>query len=72
MKEGLRMVVENSPSSGSNRNGVAERAMQSVQGVIRTIRSSREESWRVTLGVVQRIWSRIAEHAEFLSRFEVG
>ena len=33
-------------------NGMAERAIQSVEGMMRTIRFSLEERWEVTVGIV--------------------
>ena len=39
MMSGSRMIVENSPVGSSKSNGIVERAIQSVQGMIRTIRS---------------------------------
>ena len=40
MKRGLRMVIENRLVGSSKRNGIVETAVQSVQGMIRTIRSA--------------------------------
>ena len=42
---GRGMVMENSPVHSSKSNGYIERAVQSVQGMIRTWRSSLEEKW---------------------------
>ena len=39
-KEWMRMIIENSLVGSSKRNGIVERAIQSVQGTIRTIRSA--------------------------------
>ena len=39
LTSGSRMIVENSPVGSSKSNGIVERAIQSVQGMIRTIRS---------------------------------
>ena len=39
---GQRMVVENSPVHSSKSNGFIERTIQSVQGLVRTWRSSLE------------------------------
>ena len=62
MTSGLRMIIENSPV-----------AIQSVQGMIRTIRSDIEGRWRVKIDATHSIWPWIAEHAGFfLTRFEVG
>ena len=70
MKGGSRMIVESSPVGSSQSNGTVERAIQSVQGMVRTLRSSLEEKCEKMLEAVQR-W--IAEHAGFLlTRFEIG
>ena len=67
------MIIENSPVGSSKSNGIVERAIQSVQGVIRTIRSDIEGRWRVKIDATHSIWPWIAEHAGFsLTRFEVG
>ena len=39
LTSGSRMIVENSPVGSSKSNGIVERAIQSVQEMIRTIRS---------------------------------
>ena len=45
MRGGLRIIVENSPVgiASSKSNGIIERAIQSVQRMIRTIRNDIEE-----------------------------
>ena len=73
MTSGSRMIVENSPVGSSKSNGIVERAIQSVQGMIRTIRSDIEGRWGVKIDATHSIWPWIAEHAGFLlTRFEVG
>ena len=73
MTSGSRMIIEKSPVGSSKSNGIVERAVQSVQGMIRTIRSDIEGRWGVKIDVTHSIWPWIAEHAGFLStRFEVG
>ena len=70
---GQRMVVEHSPVHSSKSNGVVERAVQGVQGMIRTMRSALEEKWGIKLDVVHPIWAWIAEYAGWLlTRCEVG
>ena len=50
-----------------------QRAIQSEQGMVSTMRSSREEKWGTKLEAVHSIWPWIAERAGFFSaRFEVG
>ena len=67
------MMAENSPVFSSKSNGIVERAVQSVQGMIRTLRSAVEEKWKVKLPTDHAIWPRMAEYAGYLlSRAEVG
>ena len=40
------MIVENSPVGRSKSDGIVERAIQSVQGMIRTIRRDIEGLWK--------------------------
>jgi hypothetical protein len=73
VKGGGKMVVEHSPVHSSQSNGVVERGIQAVQGMIRTMRSALEEKWGVKLEVVHPVWSWMAEYAAFLlTRCEVG
>ena len=61
------------PVGSSKSNGIVERAIQSVQRMIRTIRSDIEGQWGVKIDATHSIWPWIAEHAGFLlMRFEVG
>ena len=53
---GSRMIIQNSPVGSSKRNGIVERAIQSVQGMIRTIRSDIEGRWRVKSDATHSIW----------------
>ena len=47
--------------------------MQSVQGVVRTLRSALEWRWGVKLEVNHLVWPWLVEYASFLlTRFEVG
>ena len=43
---GSRMIIENSPVGSSRSNGIVVRAIQSVQGMIRTIGTDIEGRWR--------------------------
>ena len=49
IKSGSRMIIETSPVGSWKSNGIVARAMQRVQGKIRTIRSAIEENgkWRL-------------------------
>ena len=42
-RRGMKMVVEHSPVHSSKSNGIIERAVQTVQGQVRTLRSQVEE-----------------------------
>ena len=67
------MVVEHSPVFSSKSNGFIERGVQSVQGVVRTLRSALESRWGVRLSVDHGIWTWITEYAGWLlTRFQVG
>ena len=69
VKSGSRMITENSSKS----KGTVERAIQSVQRMIRTKRSASEGQWEVKIDVTHSVWPWIAEQAGFLpTRFQVG
>ena len=73
MTIGSRMIIENSPVGSSKSNGSVERAMQSVQGMIRTIRNNIEGRWGVKIDATHSHWPWTEERAGFqLTRFEVG
>ena len=55
------MVVESSPVHSSKGNGFIERTIQSVQGLVRTWRSSLEAKWGVKLDVEHRTWPWLVE-----------
>ena len=72
MKSGSGMTIQNSPFGSWNSYRIVERTIQSVQGVIRTLRSTIQEQWEGEL-VTHSVWLWIAEQARFLlTRFEVG
>ena len=75
MKSGSRMVIENGSVGSSKSNVIVERAIQSVQGMIRTMCSAVGEKCevKVKVDVTHSVWTWIAEQAGFLlTRFEVG
>ena len=73
MKSWSRMIMENSLVGSSKSNGMVERAIQSVRGVIRALRSAIEEKWEVKIDVTHSVRPWIAEQTEFHpTRFEVG
>ena len=70
MKGRSRMIAENnSPVGSSKSNGTVEKVIQ----MIKMLRISFEEKWKVKLEVVHSILPWIAAYAGFLlTRFEVG
>ena len=65
--------VEHSPVYSSKSNGVIERGVQTVQGMIRTLRSALEERWQIELQTEHAVWCWLAEYAGWLvNRAEVG
>jgi hypothetical protein len=66
-------IPENSPTYSHQSNGVAERAVQSVEGMIRTMRSALEERITGKLEIEDSIWPWVVEYASYLlNRMEVG
>ena len=72
-KGGIRMAVENSPVHSSKSDGLIERAIQTVQGQIRTMKSALEDKWGVELKIDHPVWPWLVEYAALLLiRGEVG
>ena len=70
---GGRWIVEHSPVESHASNGVVERAIQSVAGQVRVLRSCLEDKWSVKLNSKHAVIPWIMEHAAYvLNRFEVG
>ena len=70
-------VPENSPTYAHQSNGVVERGIQSVEGMIRTLRSALEERMgghaMAKLEIGEAIWPWLEEYASYLiNRCEVG
>ena len=66
-------IPENSPTYSHQSNGIAERAVQSVEGMIRSLRSALEERISGKLDITDAIWPWIVEYASYLmNRLEVG
>ena len=66
-------LVENSPVGSSGSNGVVERAVQGVEGQIRTLKLACEERLRIRLRPDDRLVLFLAEYsAHLLNRLEVG
>ena len=56
-------IPEKSPVSSHQSNGVAERGAQSVEGMIRTLRSALEEHISAKLDIEDSIWPWLIEYA---------
>ena len=70
---GARMVVESSLVGDSKGNGVIERAVKSVQGQVRVMRSALEERIGAKLDPQHVVFPWMVEYASLmLNRFEVG
>ena len=70
---GRGMVVEHSPVHSSKSNGIIERTIQRLQGIIRTWRSAVEDKWGVKLEAEHRIWPWLVEAVGWtMTRAEVG
>ena len=68
-----RTIMENSPAHSSKSNGVVERGVQTIQGMVRTLRSAIEERWMVKLDPENALWTWLVEYAGWLvNRAEVG
>ena len=66
-------VIEKSPVGSSGSNGVVERAVQSVEGMIRTLRSACEERLKVKIKPEEKLTIFMAEYAAYLlNRLEIG
>ena len=69
----VRTMVEHSPVGESASNGVVERGIQSVQGVIRTFKSALEERWRTSVPDDHPALPWMVEHAAVvLNKCEIG
>ena len=70
---GGRMIQEHSPVGDSKGNGIIERAVKSVVGQMRVMRSAIESRVNAKLDPDHPVFAWIAEHASvLLNRFEVG
>ena len=66
-------LLERSPVGSSGSNGLVERGVQSVEGVIRTLKSALEERIGARIRAEEKIVIFIAEYAAYLiNRREVG
>ena len=72
-RRGVATVVEESPVASSQSNGVVERAIQGVEGLIRTLKCACEARWGVQLRPEEKTVVFLAEYAAYLlNKLEVG
>ena len=72
-RKGLETVVEHSEAKDSQTNGVAERAVQSIEVLVRTMKFALEKRLRLQIASNHAIMAWIVEHAaETLNRYHVG
>ena len=66
-------LVEESKSKDSRSNGVIERAIQSVEGIVRTMKFALEHKLKITIECTHPVMTWLVEHAaETLNKFHVG
>ena len=66
-------VLEKSPVGSSGSNGVVERGVQGVEGLIRTLLSACEERYGIRIKLKEKLVICMAEYAAYLiNRLEVG
>ena len=63
---GVRFVVENSPVGSSQSNGVAKKAIQSVQGHVRVLKLALEKRWGINIPHRHSVIPWVVEYAAFL------
>ena len=72
-KGSMRTIVEHSPKEQSQSNGVVERAVASVEGMMRVMRSAFEERIQARIEYTSAVWPWIVEYASYLlNRLEVS
>ena len=72
-KGAMRTVIEHSPIYGSKSNGVVERAVKSVEGQIRVMKSALQDRLAVIIGIHHPILTWLVEYASFLiNRCDIG
>ena len=70
---GGRFVGENSPVGSSQSNGVAEKAIQPVQGQVRVLKLVLEKRWGIQIPHRHSVIPSVFEYAAFLlNPYEVG
>lgn len=68
-----KWIVEHSPVGASQSNGIIERAVQSMQGQLRTLKLALEKRWGADIPTEHPIIAWAVEYGSLLlNRFEVG
>jgi len=68
-----KTIMEQSPVGSSQSNGVIERAIQSYEGLLRTMKSGLETKWSAKIPDGHAIFSWMSEYCAFLlNRYEVS
>ena len=66
-------MLETSPVGSSGSNGVVERGVQVVEGLIRTLLAACEERYGIRITLQEKLVMFMAEYAAyFINRLEVG
>ena len=69
----MKTIAEQSPVGVSASSGVVDRAIQPVQGILRTLRSALEARWKMLVPVEHPVLPWMVEHAPvILNKCEVG
>jgi len=68
-----KTIIEQSPVGSSQSNGIIERAIQSFEGLLRTLKSGLEAKWKAEIPDGHAIYSWMSEYSAFLlNRYEVS
>ena len=68
-----KTIIEQSPVGSSQSNGIIERAIQSYEGLLRTLKSGLESKWKAEIPDGHAIFSWLSEYSAFLlNRYEVS
>ena len=67
-RDAQRTIMENSLAHSSKSIGVSARGVQTIQGMVRTLRSAIEESLMVKLDPENALWTWLVEYAEWLAK----
>ena len=73
LRRGVRTILESSPVGDSKGNGLAERAVQSMEEMVRVLKLSLEARVRGHVSVTHKIFAWLVEHAaDILNKYVVG